>query len=268
LRLIFPQIRINIGMKKTTLFWVLALLITIVSAVYQRISGPTYPRSGSVIFNGEKINYRLERSHTTSSDYALEIKTADTSVHGIVKWRKNYKALDPFMVIPMKGKGSLSAGIPAQAPMEKFQYYIELQKGDLSVMIPEDRPVIVRFKGDVPVWVLIPHIFFMFAAMMFSIRTALETLISDEKLKKLAGWTLIFLFIGGFPLGFMMNHYAFGQAWGGIPFGNDITDNKTLIAFIGWILAYYMIKKNSQPKLFAILAAVLMIIVYSIPHSV
>ena len=268
MRLIFPQLWINIRMKKTILLWALALLITVVSAVYQRISGPTFPRSGSVVFNGEKINYKLERSHTTSSNYYLEIKTADPSVSGIVKWRKNYKTLDTFTVVPMKGSGNLTAELPAQGPQEKFQYYIELYKGDVSVTIPEDKPVIVRFKGDVPFWILIPHILFMFGAMMFSTRTAFELFNPQEKIKKLAEWTIVLLFIGGFPLGFLMNHFAFGQMWGGIPFGNDITDNKTLIAFIGWVVAYIMIRKKEQPKLFALLAAILMIIVYAIPHSV
>jgi hypothetical protein len=256
-------------MKKSILFWVIAVVITALSAVFQRVTGPTYPLSGSVNFEGKKIDFKLDRSHSSSSNYNVEIKTGEPGIKGIVKWRKNYIALEPFTIIEMKGTETLTAEIPAQAPLDKIQYIIELQKDNSSITIPQDKPIIVRFKGDVPIWILIPHIFAMFFAMMLSTRTALETFNSDEnKIKSLSLWTLILLFIGGFPLGFMMNYFAFGQLWGGIPFGNDITDNKTLIAFIGWALAFYMIKKNAQPKLFAILAAVLMIIVYSIPHSV
>ena len=145
---------------------------------------------------------------------------------------------------------------------------IELHKDSSSITIPEDKPIIVRFKGDVPIGILIPHIFAMFFAMLLSTRTALEGFNNPNGLLKYAFWTVIFLFVGGFVLGFMMNHFAFGEMWGGFPIGNDITDNKTLIAFVGWVLAYFMIKKDAQPRLFAILAAILMIIVYSIPHSV
>jgi hypothetical protein len=56
--------------------------------------------------------------------------------------------------------------------------------------------------------------------------------------------------------------------WGGFPIGNDVTDNKTLVAFVGWLVTYYFVKNNLKPGLFAGLAALLMLIVYMIPHSV
>jgi hypothetical protein len=256
-------------MKKSILFWAIAIIITILSAVFQRTTGPSYPLSGSVNFEGKQIGYKLDRSHSSSSNYTVEIKTGDPKIKGIVQWRKNYKAREPFTVVEMKGADNLYAEIPAQAPLEKIQFMIELRKDSASITIPQDKPVIVRFKGDVPIWILIPHILAMFFAMLLSTRTALESFTNDmSKIKSLTMWTLILLFVGGFPLGFLMNHFAFGELWGGFPYGNDITDNKTLIAFIGWALAFYMIKKNAQPKLFAVLAAILMIIVYSIPHSV
>jgi len=255
-------------MKKTILFWSIAFIITVVFAVYQRVTGPTYPISGKVTFAGKEIAYKLEQSHSSSSNYSVELKTGDPSISGELKWRKNFKALDPFNIVKMKGTETLTADLPAHAPLEKLQYLIELYKGTDSTMVPVDKPVLIRFKGDVPLFILIPHIFAMFFAMMLSTRTGMEFFNKAPNLKSLSLWTIIFLFIGGFLLGFLMNYFAFGPVWGGFPYGNDITDNKTLIAFVGWIVAYFMIKKDAQPKLFALLAAILMIIVYSIPHSV
>lgn len=253
-------------MKKTILFWILAFVITIVSAVYQRMTGPTHPVSGSVNIDGKNISYRFDRSNESTSNCPVEIKTGDPSITGVLKWRK-LGTLDPFNVVEMKGSETLKAELPAQEPLQKLQYFVELTKDKTTVTVPEDKPIIIRFKGHVPSGVLIPHIFFMFFAMMLSTRSGLEFFNSAENLKKLAMWTIVTLLIGGFLLGFLMNYFAFGQVWGGFPIGNDITDNKTLIAFIGWLLAYFMIKKNLQPKLFAALAAILMIVVYSIPHS-
>jgi uncharacterized membrane protein len=135
-------------------------------------------------------------------------------------------------------------------------------------MVPAEAPVIISFKGDVPLALLLLHIFAMFYAMMLSTRTALEIFQEKPKIKSLALSTVVFIFIGGFVLGFLMNYFAYNQIWAGVPFGNDITSNKTLIAFAGWGLAYFMIKKDAAPKLFAVLAALIMFIVYSIPHSV
>lgn len=254
-------------MKRTILFWILAFVITIASAVFQRITGPTYPKSGEIYFEGKKIKYKLERSHVSTSNYKIEIETADPEIKGIINWRK-YKTFDEFNIVEMKSGKVLSGEIPAQEPLAKLEYYIQLVKGETSKTIPSDATIVIRFKGDVPMVVLIPHIIAMFLAMMFSFRTGLEGFNKEPKYDKLALWTLIILFIGGFPLGFAMNYFAFGEVWGGFPFGHDITDNKTLIAFVGWIVAFWMVKKKQMPKLFVILAALLMMLVYMIPHSV
>lgn len=254
-------------MKKPILFWILAFIITAGSAVFQRMTGPTYPKKGEITFSGQKIIYKLERSHVSTSNYIVELETGDPEIKAVVKWRK-FTTLDEFFVAEMKGDKILKAEIPAHAPLEKIEYFIELSKSGSQAMIPDGKTIVMRFKGDVPAVVLIPHIIAMFLAMLLSTRTALEGFVNLPDLKKFTRWTLIVLFIGGFPLGFAMNWYAFGQVWGGIPFGNDITDNKTLIAFVGWLVAFYMIKKNQMPKLFVILAALLMMIVYMIPHSV
>jgi hypothetical protein len=38
-------------------------------------------------------------------------------------------------------------------------------------------------------------------------------------------------------LGPVVQYYAFGEFWTGVPFGWDLTDNKTLVAVIFWALA-------------------------------
>src|ERR1035437_6222780 len=103
-------------MKKTILFWSIAFIITAVSAVFQRMTGPTFPKSGNVTIEGKTIGYKFERSHSSSSNCVVEIKTGDPSIHGTLKWRSNYKALDPFEIIEMTGNETLRAELPAQEP--------------------------------------------------------------------------------------------------------------------------------------------------------
>lgn len=254
-------------MKRTTLFWILAIVITLVSAFYQRVTGPTYELSGKIILDGKVIVYKLERSHSSSSNYLIEIKTGDNSIHGKLYFRK-FNTQNEFSEVNMTGGEILRAELPAQQRLEKLEYYIKLFKDQSTVQIPLEKNIIIRFKDDVPLVVLIPHIFAMFFAMLLSTRTGLEFFNKEPRFEKLGLWTIIVLFIGGFALGFAMNGFAFGDMWGGWPFGNDVTDNKTQIAFIVWLIAFYMIKKNKKPALWALLAALVMIVVYSIPHSV
>jgi len=67
-------------------------------------------------------------------------------------------------------------------------------------------------------------------------------------------------------LGPLVQKYAFGEFWTGVPFGWDLTDNKTLIAVFAWILAVVMNHKKERPG-YIIAAAVILLLVYSIPHS-
>jgi hypothetical protein len=127
--------------------------------------------------------------------------------------------------------------------------------------------VAIRFRGDVPPWVLVPHIFFMFLAMFLSTRAGLEVFSPRPRFKGLTWGTLATLFIGGMAIGVFVTHYAFGEWWTGFPVGNDITDSKTLIAFVGWLAAALAVGRSKLEKAWVVLAALVMLAVFAIPHS-
>ena len=254
-------------MKKSLWLWVIAFVLTIVTAIYQRVTGPTYPISGEVILDDQTINYKLDRSHGGEGDHYVEIVSEDQSVCGELIW-KRYKTDDDWTPIEMKRQDEkLVAALPHQPPAGKLVYYVLLQKNDSVIKLPEEGEVIIRFKGDVPIYFLIPHIIFIFGAMLLSTRTGLEYFNNGRKFKPLTIFTFIFLIIGGFILGPIIQYYAFGAFWTGFPFGHDLTDNKVLIAFIGWLLALIAVYKFKNPKPWIIFASILMFIIFLIPHS-
>jgi uncharacterized membrane protein len=65
-----------------------------------------------------------------------------------------------------------------------------------------------------------------------------------------------------------MQEYAFGALWTGWPFGHDLTDNKTLVSLIIWIIALFVLRKNRENRIWPVIAFVVMLAVYMIPHSV
>lgn len=255
-------------MQKRVLFWILAFIITIAGAYYQRVTGPTYPVTGKVNFENQVISYKLETSHSTSSDYKIEIPVKNNNISGIFKW-KRYKTDDEWTLAEMSfEEGKLAANLPKQPAAGKLQYQVILKSDNSEISIPANHPIIIRFKGDVPPFILIPHIIAMFGTMLLSTRTGLEIFTKEPKLKKYTFWTLGFLIAGGMILGPITQLYAFGELWTGIPFGIDLTDNKTLIALIGWIIATVALYKSKYPKRWIMAAAILLLIIYSIPHSV
>ena len=74
------------------------------------------------------------------------------------------------------------------------------------------------------------------------------------------------LLIGGMILGPFVQKFAFGEFWTGVPFGWDLTDNKTLIAFVAWVIALAANLKKFRPG-YLIAAAIVTLAIFSIPHS-
>jgi hypothetical protein len=254
-------------MRRSSTLWVMAFILTAASAYYQRTTGPTYALSGRTALAGESIAYRLDRSHG-GSDAAIVRIAADPRVRGTLVW-KRYKTDDAWTEDELRREGNeLSAGLPGQPPAGKLEYFLRLHSGASTAVVPADGPVIIRFKGEVPLALLIVHVLAMFGGMLLSLRCALESFRPAPSYGARIRWTLAFLFVGGFILGPLVQKYAFDAYWTGWPFGTDLTDNKTLVAFLGWVAAAYAIRASAHPGRWVWGAATLTLVVYMIPHSV
>jgi hypothetical protein len=247
--------------------WIGAVVITLLSIVWQRRTGPTYPVRGTVRVGGTDVKVALTRTHGGEGDQPVRIETKDVAVGGMVVWRR-FPTDEPWKTIAMTRSGDwLEAALPHQPPAGKLEYEVKLVKGADSAAFPP-RPAVTRFKGGVNPFVLVPHVVCMFIGMFLSSVTGLKALIPGEKLNRLAGHTLLLLVVGGGILGPRVQKEAFGAYWTGIPFGWDLTDNKTLIAIVAWVLAVWMIRGGRNLRLPVILAALVTLAVYCIPHSV
>lgn len=253
--------------NRSIILWIIAILLTVATAVYQRVTGPTYPIKGEVKLGEKLINYKLDRAHAGNTNNEVKIKTKDQNISGLLAW-KRFKTNDTWHQQEMKFKdGYLIGTLPKQPPAGKLIYEITLNNDKNQITIPEE-PVVIRFRGDVPVFIIVPHVILIFLAMLLSTRTGLEYFNKNPNYKKFTYWTFGILILGGLIFGPIMQKYAFGEFWTGIPFGIDLTDNKTLIAVIGWIIAIIALKKSAKPQRWIICASILMFVVYLIPHSV
>jgi hypothetical protein len=251
---------------KIMLLWIFSFIFTVGIAYYQRKTGPTYPVSGKVQIAGQTVKYELIRSHGGEDDASIIIKDVDQSLEGMIKY-KRLGTNDEWVSEAMRRDGKDLIGfLPHQPPAGKIMYHVALTNGTESVLL-NDEPTVIRFKGDVPAWVLIPHIIIMFIAMMMSTRTGLEAITREGKTYKYAWITLITLFVGGMILGPIVQKYAFGDFWTGVPYGYDLTDNKTLIAFIFWAIAVWRLFRKPENRTWPVVAMVVLLLVYLIPHS-
>jgi hypothetical protein len=213
-----------------------------------------------------RVPYKLDRSEE-QKNALVRIPAVEGNLSGWIEWRR-HKTGDPWERVPMgQSEGFLTGEIPMQPPAGKLEYRVVLERGGAQGVIPADGPAVIRFKGNVPSWVLLPHILAMFLAMLLSTRAGLEIFASEPKVQRLTLWTIGLLLLGGMILGPIMQKYAFGAYWTGWPFGMDLTDNKTVVAVLAWLVAAWGMRRSARPARWAFGAAVVLFVVYLIPHS-
>ena len=245
---------------KKFLFWLLAIVITVVLSVYQRMTGPTHPKSVTVELNGDSYKMKLPRSGV-QHDEVVTLKGVPSDTKPQMHYRR-YPTSDDYTTVDFQWKDNgWQAALPVQPVAGKLQYYITVGEKDY----PADEPVVIRYRNDVPAGILVPHILFMFAAMLFAVYTFL-LVITRKEYSRWLKITVATLFVGGFILGPLVQHVAFGPWWAGFPYGTDLTDNKTLISFLFFVVALATLKWKHNRWVVG-LAVLLMIAIFSIPHS-
>ncbi len=253
-------------MRRPGVLWLLALLITIGSAVYQRLTGPTHPRRGKAALAGQEFRYRLPRA-MAGGDAGIRVPAVSAQTKGTLAW-KRHRTRDDWTYQEMTREGDELVGrLPQQPPAGKLAYRVILQDGDERVTLGGE-PVVIRFRGEVPLPVLVLHVAAMFAAMLAGTRAGLEFFAPHPDYRRLVLWTLGLLAIGGLVLGPIVQKYAFGAYWTGWPLGKDLTDNKTAVAWLAWLIAWLRLRRTPERAgAWVLAAAIAMMTVFAIPHS-
>ncbi|MBL0158107.1 MAG: hypothetical protein IPP47_13540 [Bryobacterales bacterium] len=252
-------------MRRPVSLWIFALIITLASAVYQRMTGPSYPSRGKVKLGAGEVSFKLPRTQG-DGDAEVRVPVADAAVTGQVVW-KRYKTKDAWTTLPMMREGGdLVARLPHQPPAGKLMYRVVLQQ-EMERVSLGGAPVVIRFKGEVPLPVLIVHVICMFGGMLFSTRAALEYFSPAPNYSWLILVTVALLSVGGLVLGPVVQKYAFDAYWTGWPFGTDLTDNKTAVAWLAWVIAWLKMRRNAGAWRWVVGAAVVTMVVFGIPHS-
>ncbi|MDX2429835.1 MAG: hypothetical protein QNK35_02815 [Bacteroides sp.] len=250
---------------KKVLFWVLAVVISLSAMVYQRMTGPTYPKDYTVSLDGSEYKFALPRTHGGETDCPLELELPEP-FQGQIVYRK-FPSDQAFEKLTLERKdGMLTTTLPHQPPAGKLEYHLVLTAGDRAIDLGDSENVVIRFKGAVPAWALIPHVLLMVLTVIWSTATILFAFANMPVYKRYVGMTLIFLILGGFIMGPVVQKFSFGAFWTGWPVGDDLTDNKTMFALIAFVLAWFL-RNKSYGKWLAVGAAVVMLVVYLIPHS-
>jgi len=268
---------------KGALLWVLAVILMMSAAVYQERTGPTYPVKGEILVGGEPQRYRLLRSEESVRDARIALPSPAPGATGRVFWRRyptgeDFRVLDMAVETTEEGGQELAAYLPSQPASGKLDYRVEVDVPGGLLRIPSagsgEETIVMRYKDPVPLPILISHIAFMFFGMLIGMRAALGALFAPVGVRRLSWITLALMTVGGMILGPIVQKYAFGAYWTGFPWGYDLTDNKTLIMWLVWIGACWLLgwkpraeTPSWRARAAVLVAAIVMTVVFLIPHS-
>ena len=248
------------------------------------------PREKSAVSGDLRISHLEETDGRVDQDHLVMAKVIYRGSPDSVRVTLHYYRGNRFHTLPMyhlRDTKRYGAAVPSGPLGSRVYYYIEAEgAGGERVVLPESAAdnftteydyFKIRFEGKVSFILLLLHIVFMLAALFFLIHAlhyAMYFLQTGEKAEPMirslnAG--IITFFITGFPIGWVIEKQVLGNYWEGIPFGWDITDNKTLLILLLW-LVFIILKRTDKISLkgFArsiIINTCITIILFLIPHS-
>lgn len=249
-------------MRRSIVLWIIAVVVTLASAVWQRMSGPTYPVHVDSEVGGLTVTGKLLRTQSIETGVPVSL-AAESGLTAEVRWRR-WPSDDPWQTVPLSRDGDRLVGElpgqPAKAAKIEYQLHVTDGKGNSATY-----PVRLRFKGAVPKPILFVHIFAMFFGMLFSLRAGLEAVVRGPALRGQTIVTLLCLGVGGLLLGPIVQRFAFDAYWTGWPVGEDLTDNKLAVAVLFWAIAFWQQRRGRL--VWSVVAAAVTFAIFVIPHS-
>ena len=269
------------------------ILITLLIFVVARRMSKNRPFETDVTFGEVHIAHTTVFEHVGPGQPEIILSvTPPVKIDAVVRYRTPGEKVFETIVMSEISEGIWAARLPGNEKGSRIEYgfrisHEEISEAGTSSASSETGNYLIKYKGEVSVTVLVLHILCMFAAFFFIIEALLGAFamlfMGEEKEFTVAQarWVLLFTFLGGWPLGFALNWQRFGMFWEGFPFGYDITDNKTQLIAIFWLIIALLSWKSFacrrtgsdavRPGVFAvavIIASALSLALYLVPHSI
>ena len=279
-------------------FWkiLIAILFTVLLLGYARRTTMVRSMHKVVEQSGISIDH-----HTVPKQMGDEIPVISATVKGTSQVNLVYRIGQEgeFLRVPMNpvpGEPNVFVlTLPHYPKAINAWYYIETSRmtadGEVKVTLPDKdsgafKPIMLRYEGRVPAYIILPHVLCNFGAIFFAALTlfsAIDVRKGKRSLKETIKFpltTFTLLFLGFLPFGIAMNWYAFGATWQAFPFGKDVTDNKSQIIMLFWLATLILVKgtlggRSEERNLVSnrgyfnmvIITVLVTIAMYAIPHS-
>ena len=87
-------------MKSSIALWIIAFVVTLAIAIYQRVTGPTHPVKESTTLKGTEVNAKFDRNHSGDGDQPVIVEVSSNNLDGELYW-KRFKTSDDWNIVKM-----------------------------------------------------------------------------------------------------------------------------------------------------------------------
>jgi hypothetical protein len=271
--------------------YLIALLLTVVLLGFARRMSTRHEQTFSIQADNVTLTH-----HTITENFgdgpiiSLQALPSDR-VRAVVLYSEHpggpdYKTLEMNL-----SSGVFGAKLDPLPKGQKYWYHINVYQDNVNIAVlppakaGENSDQFIKFKGHIAPYIIIPHILFMFGTIFFgllAVFTSIDLARGKGETKRSVLFMLlafICAFIGGIPLGIVVSQQAFGgSGWGGWPLGTDITDSKTEVLLLFWLITLFlswrglagrkMAVTNRTYSFLVILSFLITFITFLIPHSI
>jgi hypothetical protein len=249
-------------MKNSIILWISAAIITFLIGFIQNRTATTYPTSGIIGIQSQKVSYHFIKIHRDSSNYSILIRSDLNDLSGILLWRHiNGNEVWNSDTLKLIGE-SLSASIPKQEPQSYIEYRVILVHKGKEYYLPNNRNEKILFLGRVPTSIVIHYYLTLFFGLLLAIRSGLEFFNHKPRLKLHSIFAAISFFACAMIFAPVFKAYELGAIGKYVPPLKSLFDPVLVSFVVIWITAIVLISYIKYPKRWILGCSTLTIIIF------
>ena len=249
-------------MKQSVILWIATVIIIFLAGYTQRVQSPDYPINGTETLVTGEASFSFDRTADSKSNYKVWLADNCTDLKGILRWKGTDEKLWHFENMK-PDSGTLYAYIPAQPPLSRVQYRVELTDSGKTYLFPVENNVTMEFLGHVPSQISMFYFITLFAGLLLAVRTGFEVFREPPRLRLYTLFTVISFFCFTLVFSTVKKGCELGII-GGTKIApiTDIFSTGPVLLFALWILAMIIIFNLKKTRIWAVVAAVGTIVIF------
>ena len=249
-------------MNRSVILWISAAMITFLVGFIQNRTSTTYPTSGTIGIEGQKVSYYFTKIVRDMHDYVLLLRSDIKNLNGTIKWR-NTNENQVWQIDTLRySNGDLYVTVPKQNALTEVEYRLTLSYKGKEYFLPNNNLQKILFLGPVPSSILIHYYLTLFVGILLAVRAGLEFFNNKPRLRLYSIFTLISFFSCAMIFAPVKKAYEMGAIGKTVPPIDQLFEIWLIALLIIWILNLILVSYSRNPKNWVLAGSILTLLIF------